>query len=78
MDATVFNLITTTYFAAVKHKDQRRKDASETPYINHPIGNFIKVTLILISPTGRLNYPTPSNNVSFTNQEFLERNYFKL
>ncbi|CRL03723.1 CLUMA_CG016501, isoform A [Clunio marinus] len=25
-------------FAAVKHRDQRRKDASETPYINHPIG----------------------------------------
>lgn len=25
-------------FAAVKHKDQRRKDKAETPYINHPIG----------------------------------------
>ncbi|KAH3822020.1 guanosine-3',5'-bis(diphosphate) 3'-pyrophosphohydrolase MESH1-like [Dreissena polymorpha] len=25
-------------FAAVKHKDQRRKDQEETPYINHPIG----------------------------------------
>ncbi|KZC09867.1 PREDICTED: guanosine-3',5'-bis(diphosphate) 3'-pyrophosphohydrolase MESH1 [Dufourea novaeangliae] len=25
-------------FAAVKHKDQRRKDTEETPYINHPIG----------------------------------------
>ena len=25
-------------FAAVKHKDQRRKDPSKTPYINHPIG----------------------------------------
>lgn len=25
-------------FAAVKHKDQRRKDAEKTPYINHPIG----------------------------------------
>ncbi|XP_075215781.1 metazoan SpoT homolog-1 [Lycorma delicatula] len=25
-------------FAAVKHKDQRRKNADKTPYINHPIG----------------------------------------
>lgn len=25
-------------FAAIKHKDQRRKDKDETPYINHPIG----------------------------------------
>jgi len=25
-------------FAAKKHKDQRRKDPDETPYINHPIG----------------------------------------
>lgn len=25
-------------FAAVKHKDQRRKDKKKTPYINHPIG----------------------------------------
>lgn len=26
-------------FAARKHRDQRRKDAEKTPYINHPIGN---------------------------------------
>ncbi|RXG61779.1 hypothetical protein Avbf_10333 [Armadillidium vulgare] len=25
-------------FAAIKHKSQRRKDLSQTPYINHPIG----------------------------------------
>ena len=25
-------------FAAIKHKDQRRKDNEKTPYINHPIG----------------------------------------
>ena len=25
-------------FAAIKHRDQRRKDPSKTPYINHPIG----------------------------------------
>lgn len=32
-------------FAAIKHKNQRRKDPEETPYINHPIG----VANILIS-----------------------------
>ena len=26
------------YFSAKKHKDQRRKDPEQTPYINHPIG----------------------------------------
>lgn len=25
-------------FAAIKHKDQRRMDPEQTPYINHPIG----------------------------------------
>ena len=31
-------LLEAVNFAAVKHKDQRRKDESKTPYINHPIG----------------------------------------
>jgi guanosine-3',5'-bis(diphosphate) 3'-pyrophosphohydrolase len=30
-------LMEATLFAAEKHRDQRRKDAAETPYINHPI-----------------------------------------
>jgi GTP diphosphokinase / guanosine-3',5'-bis(diphosphate) 3'-diphosphatase len=30
-------LIKAVSFAALKHKDQRRKDASASPYINHPI-----------------------------------------
>lgn len=25
-------------FAAIKHRDQRRKDVHKTPYINHPVG----------------------------------------
>lgn len=25
-------------FAAIKHKNQRRLDKEQTPYINHPIG----------------------------------------
>ncbi|KAF4522188.1 hypothetical protein B566_EDAN007336 [Ephemera danica] len=35
-------------FAALKHSRQRRKDAEETPYINHPIG----VANILASEAG--------------------------
>ncbi|XP_023330134.1 guanosine-3',5'-bis(diphosphate) 3'-pyrophosphohydrolase MESH1 [Eurytemora carolleeae] len=31
-------LMKATNFAAIKHKDQRRKDTEGTPYINHPIG----------------------------------------
>jgi len=25
-------------FAAIKHRNQRRKDNEQTPYINHPVG----------------------------------------
>ncbi|PSN48118.1 hypothetical protein C0J52_05802 [Blattella germanica] len=31
-------IIKCTDFAALKHKNQRRKDPEKTPYINHPIG----------------------------------------
>ena len=31
-------LLEAANFAAKKHRDQRRKDAHKTPYINHPIG----------------------------------------
>ena len=30
-------LLDAIHFAALKHRDQRRKDAQATPYINHPI-----------------------------------------
>ena len=32
-------LFSTIDFACRKHKNQRRKDPEETPYINHPLGN---------------------------------------
>ncbi|KAK5645683.1 hypothetical protein RI129_004147 [Pyrocoelia pectoralis] len=35
---TVEKLIKCINFAAIKHKDQRRLDPENTPYINHPIG----------------------------------------
>jgi len=38
MSSTTSFIIKTTNFAAIKHKDQRRKDPENTPYINHPIG----------------------------------------
>ena len=39
MDATITKaIIHCTNFAAIKHKNQRRKDLDATPYINHPIG----------------------------------------
>ena len=31
-------LIRAAAFAADKHRNQRRKDAAQTPYINHPLG----------------------------------------
>ncbi|KAG7212998.1 hypothetical protein KM043_002336 [Ampulex compressa] len=42
------------HFAAVKHKDQRRKDVMQTPYINHPLG----VANILIQE-GNILDPVP-------------------
>ena len=33
-----YRILETVHFAALKHKDQRRKDPEKTPYINHPIG----------------------------------------
>ena len=38
MSDTASVIIKAANFAAIKHKDQRRKDPDQTPYINHPIG----------------------------------------
>ncbi|CAG2240105.1 guanosine-3',5'-bis(diphosphate) 3'-pyrophosphohydrolase MESH1-like [Mytilus edulis] len=37
-EASISEIIRCTNFAAIKHKNQRRKDPESTPYINHPIG----------------------------------------
>ncbi|GAM23507.1 hypothetical protein SAMD00019534_066820, partial [Acytostelium subglobosum LB1] len=34
----IAELMHTVQFAAIKHRDQRRKDQYNSPYINHPIG----------------------------------------
>ena len=31
-------IVNAANFAAIKHKDQKRKDPEGTPYINHPLG----------------------------------------
>lgn len=37
MDDSVGIILKAIRFSAIKHRDQRRKDIPETPYINHPI-----------------------------------------
>jgi (p)ppGpp synthase/HD superfamily hydrolase len=44
-------LLKATSFAAYKHRDQRRKDAGGTPYINHPL-----MVIRLMSEVGGLDY----------------------
>lgn len=41
-------------FAAIKHRNQRRKDPAQTPYINHPIG----VANILVNEGGVDDFET--------------------
>ena len=36
--STMADVLKAADFAAKKHRDQRRKDPQQTPYINHPIG----------------------------------------
>lgn len=52
--AEVGLLLEAANFACVKHRDQRRKDESKTPYINHPIG----VAYILWKEGGVTDLPT--------------------
>jgi guanosine-3',5'-bis(diphosphate) 3'-pyrophosphohydrolase len=37
MDNSAGILLSALHFAAIKHRDQRRKDSAQSPYINHPI-----------------------------------------
>ncbi|WP_443748634.1 HD domain-containing protein [Asticcacaulis solisilvae] len=48
MKTDTAKLIEATYFAADKHRDQRRRDKGATPYINHPIS----LTHILVDEGG--------------------------
>uniref|UniRef100_A0A3B4WJ82 HD domain-containing protein n=1 Tax=Seriola lalandi dorsalis TaxID=1841481 RepID=A0A3B4WJ82_SERLL len=42
MDSEAVLLLETVNFAAEKHRNQRRKDADGTPYINHPIATILR------------------------------------
>ena len=46
-------LLTAAFFAARKHRDQRRKDAEASPYINHPLA----VANVLASEAGVMDEP---------------------
>lgn len=48
-DLAVSGLLQATLFAAGKHRNQRRKDAEKTPYINHPI-----MVASLLADVGRI------------------------
>ena len=37
----LIRLVECVNFAAIKHRNQRRKDSASTPYINHPIGYLL-------------------------------------
>lgn len=37
-DNVTLAILKATNFAAIKHRNQRRKDPNKTPYINHPVG----------------------------------------
>lgn len=41
MNSEAVLLLETVHFAAEKHRNQRRKDTEQTPYINHPIGTNV-------------------------------------
>lgn len=45
-------ILKAAHFAAMKHRDQRRKDHASSPYINHPIA-----VALLIAETGEVDDP---------------------
>jgi len=45
---TMAVLMRCAFFAAHKHKNQKRKNQEGTPYINHPLGIFIIMLMALI------------------------------
>jgi hypothetical protein len=52
-DASVLQqMIKCCHFAATKHARQRRKDPQQTPYINHPLGEFIVLLAIFLGTKG--------------------------
>ena len=61
--SVVAAIISATNFAAIKHKDQKRKDPEGTPYINHPVGVAYILTEVGKTPL----YLDKSKNWYFSN-----------
>jgi (p)ppGpp synthase/HD superfamily hydrolase len=60
-------LVEATMFAAGKHRTHRRKDAEETPYINHPI-MVANLTDIMESPPARWTLERRRQYVAWSKQ----------
>lgn len=60
MNTDAVLLLETVNFAAEKHRNQRRKDIEQTPYINHPIGTDV-LTFLWRLQVHRANQLTESN-----------------
>ena len=65
-------LVKATEFAAEKHKNQRRKDADKTPYINHPIEVAAELTRAGITDVSVLIAALLHDTVEDTNTTFSE------
>ena len=48
-DDNIRAVISAANFAAIKHKNQKRKDPEGTPYINHPLGVANILTQVVVS-----------------------------
>jgi len=70
-ESVAFLLIKTANFAAIKHKNQKRKDPERTPYINHPIGvaeiltEEAKITDCEVLQTALLHDTVEDTNTSY-------------
>lgn len=60
------DLIECVNFAAIKHRDQRRKDHSATPYINHPIGLLTTTTTTVHFNVRVMRSPPRLTRVSYS------------
>jgi (p)ppGpp synthase/HD superfamily hydrolase len=61
-------LLRALQFASLKHRDQRRKDADASPYINHPIA-----VAAVLAGEGRVTDDTLLLRRSFTTQLKIQR-----
>lgn len=76
MDAEIIStIIQCTNFAAIKHRNQKRLDPEQTPYINHPIGklSFLFTFGCLTVTIEKSGNPVFSLNLTFKNVTLIFR-----